>query len=176
MNDAARAVCKGYYVGLNLLSSQFQASILDRGTCSTACLQVLEFRREGLNRRKDTLRWREEGGAPLTHAYTVDFATITVWLPSCLSSKDCPRRVTCHLLCRTFFYIKPEGTAVTNRSYMLCFWDKNPALWMPEVRCPQGGPWQLMFGFSYYLKSVLLERDEVELEWSAVSTSLDIVE
>ena len=79
-------------------------------------------------------------------------------------------------LCRNIIYIRPEGAAGTNRSDMLCFWDKDPALWLPEVRCPWGGPWQLMFSFNYWLMSVLLERGEVELEWSSVSTDFGIVE
>lgn len=55
--------------------------------------------------------------------------------------------------CRNIIYIRPEGTAGTNRSYMLCFWDKGPALWLPEVKGPWGGPWKLLFSFDNWLMS-----------------------
>lgn len=107
--------------------------------------------------------------------------THTLWMLMLPSPCDCRSFLfpeTSHIgsPAETFFYIKPEGTVGTNRSCTLCFWGKGPALWLPEARCTQGGPWQLMFSSSYCLMSVLLKRGKVELGWSWVSTGLGIVE
>ena len=77
--------------------------------------------------------------------------------------------------CRNIIYIRPEGRAGTKRSYMLCFWDKGPALWLPEVKGPWGGPWKLLFSFDYWLMSGAV-RGEVELERRLVSTDFGTVE
>lgn len=136
-----KLLCEGYYVSLKLLSLQFKASVLDRRP-SLLPVSGLEFRGKGLRRRKDSLRWgRGEKEAPYPHIHTL-------WMLLLPSPCDYPSFLfpeTSHTgppaiyLGRNFLYIKPEGMVGTNRSCLLHFWGKDPALWLLEVRCPQGG-------------------------------------
>lgn len=128
---------------------------------------------------RSKMEWGRDKLPTHTHIYTVDVvATITVRLPRLpeFLPKTSHTGWPAICLCRKSLYIKPEGAVGTQRSCTLHFWDQDPALWLWEVRCPQRGPWQLMFSFNYCLMSVMLKRGKVELEWSSVSAGLGIVE